>query len=62
MDLLKRDTGNTIAILTDDQRFFNSPTAKAAMAYHPILLEAKGWEWDWKWSREEIMKTGGSLQ
>jgi hypothetical protein len=62
MDLLKIDAGNTIAILTDDQRFFNSPTAKAAMAYHPILLEAKGWEWDLKWSREEIMKTGGSLQ
>jgi hypothetical protein len=32
------------------------------MAYHPILLEAKGWEWEWKWSREEIMKKGGSLQ
>jgi hypothetical protein len=62
MDLLKKDAGNTIAILTDDQRFFNSPTAKAAMAYHPILLEAKGWELDWKWSRDEIMKTGGSLQ
>jgi superfamily I DNA and/or RNA helicase len=62
MDLLKKDAGNTIAILTDDQRFFNSPTAKAAIAYHPILLEAKGWEWDWKWSREEIMKTGGSSQ
>ncbi|MFT5770767.1 MAG: hypothetical protein ACI9ZX_000152 [Algoriphagus sp.] len=62
MDLLKSDAGNTSAILTDDQRFFNSPTAKAVMAYHPILLEAKGWEWEWKWSREEIMKKGGSLQ
>jgi hypothetical protein len=62
MDLLKKDAGNTIAILTDDQRFFNSPTAKAAMAYHPILLEAKGWEWEWRWSREEIMKTSDRLQ
>lgn len=51
MDLLKTGTEGPVAILTDDQRFFNSPTAKAAMAYHPILLEAKGWKWEWRWSR-----------
>ncbi|MFC3417785.1 AAA domain-containing protein [Algoriphagus hitonicola] len=52
MDLLFTDAeGNQKAILTDDQRFFDAPTAKAAMAYHPILLEEKGWEWEWKWSR-----------
>jgi hypothetical protein len=52
MDLVwtDRDVEQT-AILTDDQRFFNTPTAKAAIAYHPILLEAKGWKWEWKWSR-----------
>jgi len=52
MDLVWADwKGEQTAILTDDQRFFNSPTAKAAMAYHPILLEEKGWKWEWKWSR-----------
>jgi hypothetical protein len=64
MDLMKKDSGNTIAILTDDQRFFNSPTAKAAMAYHPILLESKGWEWKWSWSRESrwLLESVGSKQ
>ena len=64
MDLMKKDSGNTIAILTDDQRFFNSPTAKAAMAYHPILLESKGWEWRWSWSRESrwLLESVGSKQ
>ncbi len=52
MDLIRTDPeGNLIAVLTDDQRFFNAPTAKASMAYHPLLLEEKGWEWKWKWSR-----------
>lgn len=52
MDLIRTDQeGNQIAILTDDQRFFDAPTAKAAMGYHPILLEEKGWNWEWKWSR-----------
>ncbi len=52
MDLVWTDgKGEQTAILTDDQRFFNAPTAKAAMAYHPILLEEKGWKWKWKWSR-----------
>jgi hypothetical protein len=45
MDLIFEDsTGEKKAILTDDQRFFSAPTAKAALAYHPILLEQKGWE------------------
>jgi hypothetical protein len=57
MDLLKTGSEYPIAVLTDDQRFFNSPSAKAAMAYHPILLEAKGWNWEWKWSREEFLKS-----
>ncbi len=52
MDLMKVDSsGNFTAVLTDDQRFFNAPTAKSALAYHPILLEEKGWNWEWKWSR-----------
>lgn len=52
MDLMKVDSsGNFTAVLTDDQRFFNVPTAKSALAYHPILLEEKGWNWEWKWSR-----------
>lgn len=52
MDLIFRDKeGNQKAILTDDQRFFDAPTAKAAMGYHPILLEEKGWNWEWTWSR-----------
>ena len=52
MDLIRTDQeGNQSAILTDDQRFFSAPTAKAALAYHPILLESKGWGWEWKWSR-----------
>jgi hypothetical protein len=52
MDLVWTDgEGEQTAILTDDQRFFNAQSAKAAMAYHPILLEEKGWKWEWKWSR-----------
>jgi hypothetical protein len=55
MDLLKSDSsGNQTALLTDDQRFFSAPTAKAALVYHPILLEEKGWKWEWKWSRSRI--------
>ena len=52
MDLIRHDlSGQMAAVLTDDQRFFNAPTAKAALAYHPILLEQKGWNWQWRWSR-----------
>lgn len=57
MDLIfKEPTGEKKAVLTDDQRFFNTPTAKAAVAYHPILLEEKGWRFDWKWSRSWIFE------
>ncbi|WP_425635769.1 DEAD/DEAH box helicase [Algoriphagus yeomjeoni] len=57
MDLVFDDSnGEMKAILTDDQRFFNSPTAKAAVAYHPILLEQKGWRFEWKWSRQLFVK------
>jgi hypothetical protein len=64
MDLIRNQAGNPIAILTDDQRFFNSPTAKAAMSYHPILLESKGWEVEWRWSRESrwLLGSVGSKQ
>ena len=56
MDLLyKEPNGGQRAVLTDDQRFFNAPTAKAAMAYHPMLLEQKGWKWKWKWSRNRLI-------
>jgi superfamily I DNA and/or RNA helicase len=56
MDLMSEDSnGDKIAILTDDQRFFNASTAKAALAYHPILLEQKGWSYDWKWSRDSFI-------
>jgi hypothetical protein len=56
MDLLKSDAEKGyIAILTDDQRFFNAPTAKAAIAYHPILLEEKGWVWEWRWTRGSLL-------
>ncbi|MHA7129028.1 AAA domain-containing protein [Algoriphagus namhaensis] len=52
MDLiLCEENGKLRAILTDDQRFYDAPTAKAALAYHPILLEEKGWSWEWRWSR-----------
>jgi hypothetical protein len=55
MDLIRVDSeGNKVAILTDDQRFFNSPTAKAAVAFHPILLEEKGWKHEFIWSRERL--------
>lgn len=56
MDLiLSNQAGGYSAILTDDQRFFNASTAKAVLAYHPILLEEKGWKWEWKWTREEFI-------
>jgi len=55
MDLvLKESPGEKIAILTDDQRFFNAHTAKAGLGYHPILLDQKGWNYQWKWSRSCI--------
>ena len=55
MDLIRIDSeGNKVSILTDDQRFFNSPTAKAAVAFHPILLEEKGWKHEFIWSRERL--------
>ena len=58
MDLIFIDSsGKKTAILTDDQRFFNAPTAKAAIAYHPILLEQKGWSWKWEWSRTALFKS-----
>jgi len=57
MDLVfKEPNGEKVAVLTDDQRFFNAPTAKAAIAYHPILLEEKGWRFDLKWSRSYIFE------
>lgn len=53
MDLVEQSVDiQEHAILTDDQRFFNAPSAKSAMAYHPILLQSKHWDWRWKWSRE----------
>ncbi|GAA0878642.1 hypothetical protein GCM10009119_16100 [Algoriphagus jejuensis] len=51
MDLVETRRGAQVAVLTDDQRFFNASTAKGAMAYHPILLEEKGWKWRSIWSR-----------
>lgn len=53
MDLIWTEKdGKQKAVLTDDQRFFDAPTAKAAIVYHPILLEEKGWKWEWQWSRK----------
>lgn len=58
MDLVRIDSeGNKVAILTDDQRFFNSPTAKAAVAFHPVLLEEKGWKYEFIWSREWLFRS-----
>lgn len=58
MDLIRTTSeGSRIAILTDDQRFFNSSTGKAAVAYHPILIEEKGWELEFKWSREWLFRS-----
>lgn len=54
MDLVKGEGVLQVAILTDDQRFFDAPSAKAALAYHPILLESKGWKWEWRWSRDQF--------
>ncbi|REG88355.1 AAA domain-containing protein [Algoriphagus antarcticus] len=55
MDLVKiSSSGEKLAVLTDDQRFFNVSTAKAALAYHPILLDQKGWKYVWKWSRGSL--------
>jgi hypothetical protein len=63
MDLVRLESnGDALAILTDDQRFFNASSAKAAMVYHPILLEQKGWKWDWKWSREWFLGHGDQSQ
>ena len=56
MDLINIDGQDSLAVLTDDQRFFNASSAKAAIAYHPILLEQKGWQWIWKWSRERLIR------
>ncbi|WP_339757010.1 AAA domain-containing protein [Algoriphagus aquimarinus] len=56
MDMIWCESNGALkAVLTDDQRFFSAASAKAALAYHPILLEQKGWRFDWKWSRELLV-------
>lgn len=56
MDLIRVvSPADRVAVLTDDQRFFSASTAKAALAYHPILLEQKGWSWEWYWSRNRFL-------
>lgn len=47
------------AILTDDQRFFDSLSSKSALALHPILLEQKGWGYEFRWSREWMLRPKG---
>ena len=39
-------------ILTDDDLFFQSRSAKEAHAYWPLQLRAKGWSFERVWSRE----------
>jgi hypothetical protein len=45
MDLEVREAGKlTSALLTDDQRFYLSTSAKESLVYHPRLLRAKNWK------------------
>ncbi|MCL6257518.1 AAA domain-containing protein [Aquiflexum sp. TKW24L] len=53
MDLAVKDSGEyKEALLTDDQRLYDSTGAKEAFVYHPLQLREKGWPYKFYYSRQ----------
>ncbi|SNR97354.1 Superfamily I DNA and/or RNA helicase [Belliella buryatensis] len=57
MDLAVRskEEGYLEAVLTDDQRLYDSSGAKEAFVYHPLQLKAKNWPFHFYFSRQYWM-------
>ena len=63
MDLEVNENGKAVAaILTDDQRFFSSQTAKEAFVYHPRLLSSRNWNIVFLFSRQYWLDKEDLLQ
>ena len=63
MDLEVNENGKAVAaILTDDQRFFSSKTAKEAFVYHPRLLSSRNWNIVFLFSRQYWLDKEDLLQ
>jgi len=63
MDLEVKEKGKAVAaILTDDQRFFASRTAKEAFVYHPRLLTSRNWNIVFLFSRQYWLDKEDLLQ
>ncbi|SHN27307.1 Protein of unknown function [Cyclobacterium lianum] len=63
MDLEVKENDKALAaILTDDQRFFASKTAKEAFVYHPQLLTARNWNMVFLFSRQYWLDREDLLQ
>lgn len=63
MDLEVAENGKAkAAILTDDQRFFASKSAKEAFVYHPSLLSARNWNMVFLFSRQFWLDKDDLLQ
>lgn len=48
----KQNDSYTSLLLTDDDIYFESPSAKHTHGYFPLLLQEKGWPFVRRWSRE----------
>lgn len=63
MDLEVREGQKAVAaILTDDQRFFSSKSAKEAFVYHPQLLTSRNWNIVFLFSRQYWLDKEDLLQ
>ncbi|WP_339925841.1 AAA domain-containing protein [uncultured Cyclobacterium sp.] len=63
MDLEVKEKEKAVAaILTDDQRFFASSTAKEAFVYHPRLLTSRNWNIVFLFSRQYWLDKEDLLQ
>lgn len=63
MDLEVREGKKAVAaILTDDQRFFSSKSAKEAFVYHPRLLTSRNWNIVFLFSRQYWLDKEDLLQ
>jgi hypothetical protein len=63
MDLEVKEKDKAVAaILTDDQRFFSSRTAKEAFVYHPRLLTSRNWNIVFLFSRQYWLDKEDLLQ
>ncbi|MEX2565609.1 MAG: ATP-binding protein [Cyclobacteriaceae bacterium] len=63
MDLVVMEEGKSrTAILTDDQRFYASKSAKEAFVYHPRMLSSRNWNMVFLFSRQYWLDKDDLLQ